>query len=296
MLKKIFNSKYVIIVSTLIIVYFGIVAVYPLIFNIVTSFKKTNFLTEDKFVGLYNYKTMINDDVFWIALRNNFIYLASIIIVGLFLSLIIANLIYYSGERLRKFFTAIYFLPVVTSLIAVSMVWTMIYLPNIGILSSLLYKWFNIGPLTFLSDPKLSLGSIILMDIWRTLGFNIVIIVAGINEIPSTIFDAAEIDGVNPISRFFKIILPLIRPQIVFLIAIRSITSTLVFEQIYMMSTPVLGAPSNSTWTLVSYMFNVSFKDFRFGYGTTIAFFVTIILLGMVIGQLKAFQLKYEDK
>ncbi len=294
MFKIINKNKFIIIISSILIVNYAIFAVYPLIFNIITSLRKTNFIDQDKFVGLFNYKSIIADSVFWASIRNNLIYTAATVVVGIIIALILASLIHYSGRKSRRIFTAIYFLPAVTSTIALSLVWKVMYIPNVGIFSKLLYEWFNIGPLKFLSDPKLALASIILMSLWQVAGFDAVIFMAGMNEIPDALYDAAMLDGVTPWSRFFRIVVPLLRPQIVFVLAIRTIFGFLVFGQFYMLADPKIGMPGSSTWILLGYIWAASFEQLRFGRSTTVALVLTVILMGLVIFQTKALQFKYE--
>lgn len=293
--KKKLNS-YILVVAVVVLIYYLLVGIWPFIFNIYLSFRKTDLITENKFIGLNNYKYLINDPVFWQSLWHNFYYLGVMVSVGIVTSLIISALIYRTKGIMRKVYTAMFFAPVVTSMVAVSLVWTLLYFPKIGVFAKVLSAIFGIDPnrLTFLQNTSTALLCIIIMDIWRDTGIRTVIFLAGMDEIPDSLYESARIDGASQIKQFFRITIPLLTPQLIFIAAIYSINAIRVYVQIYMMTGSPPGGPANSTMVLTLHMYLSAFYGLRFGYGASIAMIMFVILFGLVLLELKAFEQKWE--
>ena len=287
-------NKYVIILTTIIGGYFAIVTLWPFLFNLFLSFIKTDLMTGIKFVGLRNYRFLISDPVFLTSLWHNIFYIIIMVSVGIITSLILSSLIYRTFGFAKKIYTAMYFVPVVTSMVAVSLVWNLLYFPKVGVFAILLTKIFNIEPQIFLADPKIALLCIIIMDIWKDTGIRTVVLISGMEQIPNSLYEASRIDGASTVTQFFKVTLPLLRPQIIFLVAIYSINAIRVFTQIYMMTGNPPGGPSNSTKTLAIHMYQESFYSLRFGYGATIALVMFVLLFGLVLFQIRAFREKWD--
>lgn len=289
-------NLFLLIVASSVIIYYALIGVWPFIYNIYLTFRKTDIITEDKFIGLSNYRFLINDPIFWKSLWHNIYYLTIMVPIGAFTSLIIAALISKTKGIAKKLYTAMFFTPVVTSMVAVSLVWTLLYFPKVGLFAVILSKLFNINQnnLTFLHNPSIALLCIIIMDIWRDTGLRTVIFLAGIDEIPDQLYEAARIDGTSAISQFFRLTVPLLRPQIIFIVAIYSINAIRVFVQIYMMTGNPPGGPANSTKVLALQMYQEAFYSLRFGYAATISLVMFIMLFGLVILEIKSFQEKWE--
>ena len=292
MFKKL--SKYQITFSSLIVAYYAVVTVWPILYNLYLSFTKSNLLEGTKFVGLKNYAFMISDPVFWLSLRHNVYYILIMVPAGIFISLVIAALIYRTHGTIKKIYTALFFAPVVTSMVAVSLLWTLLYFPKVGFFSVVLNRLFNLPPQLFLANPKTALLCIIIMDIWKDTGLRAVILLAGMGEIPDSLYEASKIDGASHVRQFFKITIPLLRPQILFLAAIYSINALRVFAPIYMMTGNPPGGPANSTKTLAIQMYQEAFRSLRFGYGASISMVIFILLFGIVLVEIKSLQQQWD--
>ena len=258
------------------------------------SLSKTDLMTGWTFVWFKNYLSIFKDPIFLKALLHNMYYLVVMVSVGIGSSLIIATLIHRTSGFAKRAYIAMFFVPVVTSLVAVSLVWKLLYYPNVGIFAKIISNVLHLSPPLFLADPKTALISIIFMDIWKDTGLRTVILHAGMEEIPESIYDASRIDGASAISHFFKITIPLLRPQIIFLAAVYSINAMRVFTQIYMMTGNPPGGPAHSTQVLVIRMYQEAFYATKFGKGAAIAMIVFILLFGLVILEVKSFQQKWE--
>lgn len=288
------QNKYTIIVAVILIIFFTLFSFWPFMFNFVISFAKTNLISEYKWVGFRNYIYLLKDPIFLQALWHNIYYLVVMLTGGIFTSLIIAVLISRTSGILKRLYTSFFFIPVITSLVAISVVWKLLYFPKTGIIALFLTNSFGIEPQTFLNDPKIALLCIIIMDIWRDTGIRVVILLAGINAIPVSIYESSRIDGASPLSQFFKITIPLLRPQIAFIIAIYSINAIRIFLQVYMLSYRGMGGPMNATITLAIHMYQSAFYNLKFGYGGALAMVMFFMLVGIVMFQIRAFKQSWD--
>lgn len=293
--KRNYVGSFILVVSILILSYYIFISIWPIFFNIYMSLSKTDLMTGWTFVWFKNYISIFKDPLFLRALLHNFIYLVVMVSVGIGTSLIIATLIHKTSGFAKRAYIAMFFLPVVTSLVAVALIWKLLYYPNVGIFAKIITNVFQISPAPlFLDSPSTALISIIIMDIWKDTGLRTVVLHAGMEEIPESIYDASKIDGASSIIHFFKIIIPLLRPQIIFLAAVYSINALRVFTQIYMMTGNPPGGPAHSTQVLVLRMYQEAFYATKFGKGAAIAMVVFILLFGLVILEVKAFQQRWE--
>lgn len=287
-------QSFTLIVIIIVLSYYLFVGIWPMCFNVYMSLSKTDLLTGWKFVGFDNYIRVFKDSVFLKALLHNIIYLVVLVTVGISTSLVFAALIYRVSGLAKKIYIFMFFSPVVISLVAASLIWKLLYYPHVGIFARIIENVFHMEAPRFLADPKTALISIIFMDIWKDTGLRVIILHAGMEEIPGSIYDASRIDGAPPITHFFKITIPLLRPQLIFLGAIYSINALRVFTQVYMMTGNPPGGPSHSTQTLVIRMYQEAFYQTKFGNGAVIAMMVFVLLLGLVILEVKSFQQRWE--
>jgi ABC-type sugar transport system permease subunit len=294
--KKTPINTFILVVAFTILIYYTLVGIWPFLFNVFLSFRRTDLITVNKFVGLRNYKFMMNDPIFWKSLWHNFYYLGVMVSLGIFTSLVFAALIYRTRGTMRKVYTAMFFAPVVTSIVAVSLVWTLLYFPKVGLFAQVLSALFGIdrNRLTFIDNTTTALFCIMIMDVWRDTGIRTVIFLAGMDEIPDSLFESSRIDGASQIKQFFRITLPLLTPQLIFIAAIYSINALRVYIQIYMMTGSPPGGPANSTMVLTLHMYLSAFYGNRFGYGSTISMVMFVILFGLVLLEIKAFQQRWE--
>jgi ABC-type sugar transport system permease subunit len=289
-------NLFVLVVALTVLLYYTLVGLWPFLFNIYLTFRKTDLVTVDRWAGLSNYQYLIKDPIFWKSLWHNFYYLGVMISIGIITSLVIASLIYRTKGIMRKIYTAMFFAPVVTSMVAISLVWTLLYFPKIGVFAKALSTLFSINPnnLLFLENTSTALLCIMLMDIWRDTGIRTVIFLAGMDEIPDSLYESARIDGASQRKQFFRITIPLLIPHLIFIAAIYSINAIRVYVQIYMMTGSPPGGPANSTMVLTLHMYLSAFYGMRFGYGATISMVMFVILFGLVLLEIKAFQWKWE--
>jgi len=263
----------------------------PLIYSFYLSFYKYSLLsyTSSRFVGLENYIRLIHDSAFWISLKNTFIFTLGTVLptmaAGLFLAIILNK-----NLKFRNFFRTAYFIPVVTSLVAASIIWSLILdSTDAGLVNALLLK-IGISPQAWLSSSKWSLFSVMIMFIWKTTGYVMLIYLAGLQSIPDELYEAIDIDGAGNAGRFFYITLPLLKPTTSFVFTTTLITSFQVFTPIYIMTG---GGPGYSSNTIVNYLYQRGFQDFKMGYASTIAYALFAILFLITILQKK--YLKAED-
>lgn len=231
---------------------------------------------QTRFVGLGNYSNVLSSFGFWRIVLNVLYFVGAYVPLNLIVSLTLAALL---GPRMRAvkgkaFLRIVFFLPVVTPLVASSLLWALIYNQN-GIFNTVL-GWFGLGPVPWLSSSDWSMPSIIIMSVWLGFGYNMILFVAGMTNIPDTMYDAAAIDGAGPIRQFFKITLPLLSPLIFFGTLMTLITSFQVFTQAYILTN---GGPGNSSTTLVLQLYDDAFQYFRLGDGSAIAVLLAFMIL-----------------
>jgi len=281
------SSKQFIVLTLLpICIYLLLIFYYSFGYNIVLSLHKTNLLTEYEFVGLRNFKVLFSDPEFRIAIVNNLKYWFGLVCGGLVISLIFSWLISLTSPTIKKILLFLFFTPVVTSMIASALVWQLLYYPDIGFFSSIA-KALGFGSQSFLSDPKIALWCINVMEIWKELGIRVAIFLAAMEEIPDSIYEAADLDGASEVRKFFRITLPILRPQILFIIVIFSINALKVFSQVYMMTPPPGGGPGNSTKVLNLMLYQQSFRTLKFGYGASISMVIFFVLFIFVLFEIK---------
>ncbi len=249
----------------------------PIAMALYLSLMKWDLLSADKqFVGLKNYIYYLKNPFFYKVLLNTLYYAAVRIPLDLVISLSLALLL---NKKLRglSFYRTIYFVPVISSMVAVSAVWIWIYEPESGGLANYFLNLFGISPVAWLNDPHWAMPAIIIMSVWKGLGYNIIIFLAGLQNIPNTYYEAARVDGANSWQQFRRVTLPLLSPITYFVVLMGIINSFKVFTQIEVM-TPE-GGPLNSTSVLVFYLYQEAFHKYRFGRASALAFLLFIIVI-----------------
>ena len=245
----------------------------PILATLAISVTDWDLLTAPKFSGLDNYLQLISDHRFQVAFRNTFFYTIVSVPLGLVIALGLAMAL-NTKVRGIAFIRTAYFLPVVTSTIAIALVWQWIYSANGGLLNEILGA-FGIPTQKFLSDPTLAMPSIIAMSIWQGLGINIIIFLAGLQGIPADLLDAASVDGAGSWARFRHVTLPLLTPSIFFTTVLSLISSFQVFDQIYVLAKP---KPTEWTITVVYFIYENGFKFFKMGYASAASWVLFLIV------------------
>ena len=285
------QQKYIFVYTCLLIplLFFISIRFLPTLYTFNIGFREWDILSEEKpFVGMDNYMTLFKDEIFRKALVNTFIYVVFGVIGQLLCGIGVALLL----QRINKFvgvFRAIYFIPYVTSIVAVSWVFKWILMNN-GIVNDILMKWGFEAQL-FLKSPNQAIYIIILTMIWQGLGFQMIIFLAGLENIPKMFYEAAEIDGANSWNKFIHITLPLLNPTIVFSAVIGSISFLQTFTQVQNMTQ---GGPLNSTISVVLYIYELAFQHFDMGLASAATVLLFIIILIITIIQMKVLTKKFE--
>lgn len=254
--------------------------IVPMIASLVLSFTDWDMLSEVEFVGLENYVTILQDEVFYEALIHTItfivLYLPSVIIISLSIALVL-------NSRIKGvvFFRALQFLPVITSWVAISMIWMWLFNPEYGLINYALSLIGIDGP-AWLHDPNWAMIAIIMTSVWKDIGFVMVIFLSGLQNIPEHYYEAAKIDGAGGIRRFFNITWPLLTPTTFFVLIISMINSFQVFDQVLVMTD---GGPAGSTSVLVEQIYKNAFKYYKMGYAAAFSMILFIIIFAFTFIQ-----------
>jgi len=235
-----------------------------------------------RLVGLENYRRLLDDSRFWLAFRNT----AYFVLVGgplsIAVSLAAALLLDARLARFRGFFRSVLFLPVVTTLVAVAVVWRYLYHPRLGLLNHLL-GYVGVDPIDWLGDPAWAMPAIILLAVWKNFGFNMVVFLAGLQSVPARLYEAARLDGAGAWQQFRRVTLPLLRPTLVFVTIITGIGYFQLFAEPYVMTQ---GGPAGATLSVVLLMYEEGFRWWNMGYGAAVAFVLFAVILALTLLQL----------
>ncbi len=260
--------------------------IIPIFQTLKMSFHKSgDFGRNDIFVGLANYQRMLGDAQVWQATWNTFKYTLLVVPTTVVLAILLAVLL-NSKIKGRHVYRTIFFLPMVAAPAAVTMVWKWLYNTDFGLINFVLGK-MGIGPVNWIEDPKIAMYSIAVIGIWSTVGYSMILILAGLQEIPKDYYEAAKIDGASPVKQFFQITLPLVSPTLFFVVVTSIIQSMQVFDVIYMME-DIRSPAYDKTVSLVYLFYNNSFKYTDKGYGSTIVILLLVIILLITALQMKA--------
>ncbi|NLF96515.1 MAG: sugar ABC transporter permease [Candidatus Riflebacteria bacterium] len=262
-----------------VIVILVIFHVLPIFYSLAVSFYEWDLIGSPEFVGASNYLRLADDPMFYKSLWNTVYYAAISVPMSIFFSMLIAMLLNNPISAIGIYRT-VYFIPVITSINAVAIVWNFIYHPDFGLLNKIL-DIFSIDPQTWLQDPVWAMPCIIFMSVWKGLGHNVIIFLAGLQNIPKHLYEAARIDGASRWQQFRHITWPLLSPTTFFVFTISTIGSFQVFSQVYMM-TP-RGGPLKSTMVIVYYLYRKAFEQFEFGYALAIAFTLFMIIFACTL-------------
>lgn len=250
---------------------FTVFILIPVFTVIYYSFTNFNLYDVPSFVGFKNYINAVSDRYFIVAVKNTLCYAGVTLILQLSLGLLLAVLLYRKSRLIPIFRTSI-FLPHVMSMVCVSMVWLWIFDANLGVFNNLL-KAVGLPIQQWLLDPKLAMPCVILVSVWKGVGYSMVIFLSGLTGIPDSLYEAAKLDGADPISCFRKITLPMLQPTTFFLVVTGIVNCFAVFEQVNILTS---GGPLNRTTTVVHQIYERAFREFKMGYASAIS----VMLLG----------------
>jgi len=266
---------------------------YPMIDAILLSLKRWDGVTPATWIGLRNYRLLLHDDIFWQSLKNTLYFATATVVLQSSIPLFVANLI-NSGIRGGAIFRAIFFLPVNISLTITGLLWSMILEPNFGMLNEMLRnlglkEWTRL----WLADRQLVLPCIILISVWQSLGFYLVIYFAALQNVPEDLYEAASIDGANAWHRFWHVTVPMLRGTIIVVVVLNTINGIKVFDQVWVMTA---GGPNHASETLGTYLYRIAFgamgsSNPQLGYATAIAILILIASFAFSVIQIRVGQI-----
>lgn len=250
--------------------------VIPVICSFGLSFTKWDLLNPIRFVGLDNYKEIFSEALFFKIFWNTVVFAISTSVLGVIIPLILACIL-NSKIRGSEFYKTAYFLPFITPMIVIGVVWEWIFDPNIGLLNHILHLHIN-----WLYDTHFAMPALIIVSVWKLIGYNMVIFLSSLSGISQSMFEAATIDGATPFQTFKNVTIPLLSPSIFFVVIITAISSFQVFDLIYLMTQ---GGPLDSTNVLVYAIYKNAFEYFNVGKASAIAYVLFFIILVLTLVQ-----------
>lgn len=249
-------------------------SLFPVLAGFGISFTKWGILNQPEFIGLGNYIQMTRDTLLLKVLGNTFYYIAVSVPLNTMLALLLANALNQKIKGLSIFRTA-YYLPVVSATIAVSMVWMWLFDSNYGLIN-LALAFFRLEPVHWLTNPLTAMPAIIIVSVWKSAGWNMIIFLAALQDVPAELIDAAQVDGANKLQTFFRITLPLITPAVFFTTIMGIIGSFQGFDLVYAMTK---GGPARSTTVIGYYIWQLAFSYSKMGYGAAVSYFLFLMIL-----------------
>jgi len=279
-------AGYLFMAPTILVI--GTFVVQPIVWAIFLSLQKVQLLggIEYRFVGFRNFVRLLEDERVWIALSNTAEYVAIVVPIQTILALALAVTL-NSGIRGQNWWRILYFLPTVTSSAVLTLIFMWIYNTN-GLLNDFL-AFVRLPTYNWLGDPAVALKGIMLMNIWSTAPFYMVIYLAALQDIPQTLYEAAAIDGANDWQKFIYITIPLLKPVTFFVLTIGVIGTFQLFDQSYIFSNGT-GGPNNATLTIVLLIYQAVFRDLQLGYGAAIAFLLAAVIIACTLIQRSFFK------
>ena len=252
--------------------------IIPVICSFSLSFADWDLLNEIKYVGLGNYRSILSDALFWKMLGNTFVYAISVSVLGVIIPLFLACIL---NNKIRgsEFYKTAYFIPFITPMIVIALVWQWIFDPNIGLMNQILNCHIN-----WLYDKNYAMPVLIAVSMWKLAGYNMIIFLSGLSAINQELLEASKIDGASGFNTFRYVTVPLLSSTIFFVVVITSISSFQVFDLIYMMTQ---GGPENSTMVLVYSIYRYAFEYFDVGRASAIAYVLFAIIFVLVLFQWK---------
>jgi ABC-type sugar transport system permease subunit len=276
------SIPYLFLLPQLILV--GAFALYPFIYNIILSFQKFS-LTGSKFVGLQNYRELFQDRIFWTTLKNTLHYTLGTVPLTTLLALL-AAIGLNQKIRGRAIYRTAYLFPNLISWVVIGLIWQWMYSVDYGFFNQILRR-LGFSEVKWLLNPKLTIPSIVVASVWHDLGYYMVILLAGLQSISESYYEAASIDGANTWQKFKSITLPLLRPMLFIVFVLSMINSFKVFDQIYVMTN---GGPGRASLMIVNYIISVALEEMKLGYASTISVILFIVIFVLTIIQKMIFK------
>ncbi len=254
----------------------------PFVFSFVLSLTEWSILEPPQFIGLGNFEKLLGEELFWKSLRVTTIFTVVSVVLRVSIALLLASLL-NQGIRGHRFFQAGFYMPVMFSGVILGVLWAWMFPTDYGLLNDLLRRIGITGP-PWLSTPPLALSSIIMMSMWRVGGM-MVIFLAGLKDIPSELYEAAEIDGASGLGKFFAITIPMLTPIMLFNLVMSMIQSFQVFGEVQVLTD---GGPYNSTLVYLLYLYRQAFTYLHMGYGSALAWVLFVLIVTVTLILLKS--------
>lgn len=268
------------------LIVFGLFKIYPIFAGFVLSLMKAQiFGLSNTFVGLRNYARLLQDPVFWVSLKNTILYATLTTPIMIPIAITIAL---FLNLRVRVFelFRSLFFLPKILSVSVVGLLWMWIYQPDWGLLNFYLGR-LGLPLQNWLQRPFMALFSIVIIDTWWTVGYQAIILLAGLSQIPGVLFEAADIEGATPLQKVFQIILPNLKQSILFVLVTHIIGCLQIFGLIFVVTE---GGPYGSTRVMVQYIYENAFYYNKMGYASALAFVLMLVILVLTLIQFRVFK------
>lgn len=285
--SKLSPTPYLFVLPAMLVL--GVTVFFPALQAFSLSFTRYGYdLTRvPEWVGLANFRRLWSDPVFWQAIKNTIIYLVGVVPALVVVPLWLAILV---NQKLRgiSLFRMLFYTPVLVSMVIAGIAWKAIYVSN-GILNQLLQQFGFEKGFPWLTSPQFAIWSVMAVTIWKGLGYYMVVYLAGLQSIDRELYEAAAIDGSDGIAKHWDITVPLMRPYIVLVACISSISASKVFEEVYIMTQ---GGPLNSSKTVVYYVYERAFQDLDISYACTIGLVLFLLVLGLSILNLRLSRVK----
>jgi multiple sugar transport system permease protein len=280
------------------LILFAFIVAYPLVWALWLSLHDWSFLGRKAWVGVGNYVRLAGDPLFWKSLGISLKWTVGVVPAVILIALPMALFLNVGWMRLRSAFRTVYFLPVVTNVVAVAFVWRWMFDPQFGSIN-LGLDLLGLGRPGWLADPAWALYAMMVVAVWKQIGQAMVLLLAGLQTIPQDFVDAARIDGANSWRIFWRITLPLLNPTMVFVAVILVINAFRVFTIPYVMSAGGLqmrtpGGPADSTRVFVLHIYDVGFRQFAMGYASANAFVLMLLIVAVTLIQMRAIQRPFE--
>lgn len=255
--------------------------ILPVIIAFVLSMFDWNGLRDPVFVGLANFKYIFHAKDTAIALKNTLVYTVIYVPCNIVLSLLLAVLLNKAAGKI--FYRAVFFLPQIVTSVAIAVIWSWIYQPQYGILNALL-QMLGFEGHAWLRETGTAMGSVLLMSIWWGLGYNTVLFLAALQNVPKSYLEAAEIDGANKLRQFLHVTLPMVSPTTLLVTITSLINSFQVFDQCYLLTS---GGPAKRTYTMAIYIYETAFKNFKLGRASAISLIMFAIIVAVSVVQFR---------
>ena len=256
----------------------------PILASLALSFTAFDGITKATWVGLGNYQNILfgseaNTRLFWKSVVNTLYFTVGQVGLEMITGLALALLVNSKLLRAKSVWRVFYYIPVVTSAVAISMVWVWMYHPQAGLMNAIL-QGLGLPRSAWLSDPLLAMPAIIVMAVWQGAGWSMVVYLAGLQGIPESLYEAARIDGASSWQQFTRVTLPLLSPVTLFIVIIGCISALQVFAQVFVMTG---GGPLNATITVTYNIWQQGFRHLRMGYSSAMSFLLFLIILAMSV-------------